>query len=607
MSTVSGTGSSSTVNPYAIAYSVNDLMATEDPLTAATSSNSKTSSSSSSSSGNYSQDLVSSMSGLDVNSLVTQMMKSDQVKLNLLLQKEQTTQWTQDRFRSTITNLTNFKDNYYNVMSANNMLSPSKYSTNVATSTNAAVTTTVSNDAQAGSYRIDWTQLASAPKLYNTDDAAGNLGLNSSSTATDLANKIGGSGKLTFTLNGKDVTYDLKSAANANKTMKQVMSDLSSQSGATFNYSELTGKITATGSDTGASKALAISWKQSDTDTAAFMSKAFGLIGGTAPTTSGTDVGGNATYNYTANGKDGSFTVTEPDSSSRTVSSSTNKLSYDGVTYNIASNAGASGTATINVNADTSAFVDKIQKFKDDYNNLVDGIQKAIGEKKDYTYKPLTSAQEAQMSDSQIAAWNQKAQQGLLSNDNTLDSMLTEMREAFYTKVQGTGLTMKDLGLSTSNDPKEGGKLTFTAADLQATLQTKPQQVINAFTQTSTSVPSYNADLTSSQRATRKSEEGIFQRLSDITEEYAGTHIDKDGNQGKLLMKAGTVGGLSEYKNTLYKQLKNDKDAVTNFKVKMASDKKMYTAKFTALQSALSAMSSQQSYLSSMLSSSSGN
>ena len=124
MSTVSSTSSTSTTNPYAVSYSTNDLMASSDPFTASTSSSKTTSASSSS--GTYSQDLVSQMSGLDVNSLVNQMMTSDQIKLNNLLQTEQSTQWTQDRYRSVITNLNTFSSNYFDVLSSSNMLLSSK-------------------------------------------------------------------------------------------------------------------------------------------------------------------------------------------------------------------------------------------------------------------------------------------------------------------------------------------------------------------------------------------------------------------------------------------------------------------------------------------------
>lgn len=600
MSTVSST----TTNPYAIAYSTNDLMVTEDPYTATTNSSSKSTGSSGTSISSASS-YASSASGIDVTSLVTQMMQSDQIKLNLLLQKEQTTQWTQDGFRSIISNLTDFKKTYFNVTSSDNMLSASKYTLNTAKSDNSAVTVTSSNDAAAGNYSISWTKLASAAKLDNVGGNATNFTLKSSSTATDLANAIGGTGSLSFTVNGTQVTYDLKSSANANKTIKQVMSDLSAQSGATFSYSELTGKITATGSSTGSTQTLNISWKQGDTNSGAFIKAAFGIDSTNA--TAGTDSKGNAIYSYSASGQDGSFAITEPDGSSKTVTSSTNTLTYDGVTYNVSGTSNSTGTANVTVATDYSNIEDKIQDFVTAYNSLIGAVQDKLNEKKDYSYTPLTSAQEAQMTTDQITKWNQKAQQGLLANDGTLNSMLTEMREAFYKATQGTGVTMKDLGLSTSDDPKDGGKLTFTAADLEATLKTKPQQVINALTQTSTSVTTYTNDLSSDDRTKRYNEEGVFQRLSDIVEEYAGTYIDKNGNQGKLLMKAGTEGGWSEYTNTLYKDLKDEKDTVTSFKEKMANDKKMYTAKFTALQTALTSMSTQQSYISSMFSSYSSN
>lgn len=605
MSTVSSTPA---INPYLVPYSTNDLSGTDTTAGKYTTSSSS-SKSSGSSSGSYSQGLIGQMTGLDVTNMVNESMQSDVVKLNSLLAKQQISQWQQDRYRSVITNLQNFSSKYFDVLSDNYMLSSDKYSVYTASSDKPSIATaSTSNDAKAGTYTItsvptaeNSTGLAAAAKITNSNTIATQ---NSAKFST-----LGISGTLNFNINGKDVSYDLNSTANNTKTVSQVMNDLSDLTGATFSYSELSGKFSITSSSTGSNQVLNIynenaastpsnatgttniKYSSTDTSTNPFLSQLFGV--------------NSSSVNST--GKDGQFTIMEPDGTTNTVTEASNHFTIDGVTYDVTN----AGSATISVSKDVSSAIDKIKNFVTDYNNLIDGINTVITEKRDYDYKPLSATQESDMNVSQITAWNQNAQKGLLENDGTLTDILSSMREAFYTPVEGNGLTMAGVGLSTSDDVTQGGKITLDVTKLKTALQNNPQQVVDLFTKASSSYTSYydainvdtkvDSDAVNKAVAKRSSEEGILQRISDLIDKYAGTDLDSNGNQGILLMKAGMPDTITETKSTLYKELKDEAQAVKDFKAKMTSDVTMYNKKFTNLQSILSELSSQQSALSSML------
>jgi flagellar hook-associated protein 2 len=162
---------------------------------------------------------------------------------------------------------------------------------------------------------------------------------------------------------------------------------------------------------------------------------------------------------------------------------------------------------------------------------------------------------------------------------------------------------MTDIGLSTSNDYIQGGKLTLDVNKLTSALKKDPQKVIDLFTQPSTSYSNYTVALNSKDvrgaLSKRNNEEGLFQRISDVYQKYAGRNYDKNGNQGILLMKAGMSNTSSDSKNALTKQLKQQQKTVDDFKTTMNSHKTRYSNMFTRLQSALSRLSSQQAYLSS--------
>lgn len=619
---MSTTVSSTTPNPYVVAYSSSDISGTDTTSSkySQTSNGTSKSGSTGSTSGSYSQSLVSQMSGLDVNSLVNESMASDVIKLNSLLAKQQKSQWIQDRYRSIISNLQDFSSKYFDSSSSNYIFSPDVFSVNAATSSNANIlSTTASNLAKTGTYTVTSATLATAANITNANTVTAQ---NSAAFST-----LGLSGTISFNINGSStpVTYDL--SANGYKTVSQVMNDLSNLTGANFSYSELTGKFSITSNSTGsnqklniyeahdagsytnASGTVNIQYNSSDASTSAFLSKLYNIGTGTGET-----------KDVSASGNNGTFTIKEPgDTVATSVSEASNNFTIDGVSYSFSSSFDSTTPVAINVKQDVSSAVSKIQDFVADYNNLVSGINAVTLEKSDPSYAPLTSTQESQMTTSQITAWNQKAQQGLLQNDGTLTDMLNEMRTAFYTPVSGNSLTMRGIGLSTAddyNDASKRGKIEINVKQLTAALQSNPQGVADLFTKKSTSYLNYESalnvdtstdkDAASKAIAKRSSEEGIFQRLSDIEKKYAGTYIDKNGNQGILLTKAGSLDDqYSLTRNSLYKEIKEETDAVSDFKSKMTLDAKMYNQKFSALQAALSALSTQQSYLSSMLSSSS--
>ncbi|WP_026881233.1 flagellar filament capping protein FliD [Clostridium akagii] len=576
MSTINGT---SIVNPYLIGYSGSDIIGTDSTLSGSVATSTTSSSgTTSSTTGTYSQGLVSSMSGFDVSSMVSQMMTSDYTKLNQLLATQQKTQWTEDRYRSEITNLNSFSGSYFDPLSSNYTLSSDAFSAFTASSTNdTLVTSTALNTAKAGNYTINSATLATAPSVTGAAQAST---ITNSSLMTDLGLSAG---NLSFTVNGKNVS----STISATTTIAQAMTDLSNQSGLNFSYSELTNKFSVAGTTTGSAASFAVT-AVTDANSPTVLTK---LFGSAAPSATGTD----GTFSIKEPGGTGFTTVTKP----------SNNFTIDGVNYNVTSAIDSSSPVTINVASNTAGVVSKIQSFVDAYNNLTSGINTAVTETTDYNYKPLTYAQESKMTSAQVTAWNAKAQQGSLAGDAQLTSLQSEMRAAFYNSVSGSGLSMADLGLSTSDDYTQGGKLTLDTSKLTKALQSNPSAVINLLTQPSTTYPSSDqASLTTDQYQTKYNEEGIFQRLNDIVAKYSSTTMDSKGNKGLLLAKAGSSTDITDT-STYGKLLKDQATAVTNYKTQITNDKTRYTTQYTALQSALSSLSSQQSYITSMLSSSS--
>ena len=114
------------------------------------------------------------------------------------------------------------------------------------------------------------------------------------------------------------------------------------------------------------------------------------------------------------------------------------------------------------------------------------------------------------------------------------------------------------------------------------------------FAKQSTTHPLYNEDATSAQRDARNGEEGIFQRISDILQDYTKSK----GKKGILVEKAGLKGDVS---SLLSKDIIK-KDKMINEMIKsLATRENSYYLKFSKLEKAMNSLNSQSSWLTQQL------
>jgi len=221
-------------------------------------------------------------------------------------------------------------------------------------------------------------------------------------------------------------------------------------------------------------------------------------------------------------------------------------FAIDGVSYNI-SGAKKDEEISFSLNGDTGESFNKIKGFIDDYNKLVDELQKKVTEKKYRKFEPLTEEQKKDMKENDIKLWEEKAQSGILRSDSDIQNMLSSLRRAFFDSVEGAGLSLKEVGLTTSSDYTQGGKIIFDPIvdkdgnsgeeRLKKLLKEDPDRVFKIFSKQSDSYPSYSPDLTSTERNERYKEEGILQRINDIFKDYTRTQKNVNGKMGIFVEK----------------------------------------------------------------------
>lgn len=467
---------------------------------------------------------------------------------------------------------------------------------------------TAINDKLGAASTIELSESADGKILFNsstsnqitiTGNAAATLGISSGfkldqSTSDKMANIISNTGKdsVSFTINGKSYNYDFTSTSDRtengityvgakNKSISDILNDISKGSNVDISYSQLDRKFYMTSKDTGASQDITIT----DDPDNKFVENLFG----TTTATKGTDV---------------VVKITQPNGSSNTLIQSSNNFTVDGISYTL--NSKPTTPVTFGVKGDTEGTLNKIKGFIDSYNELIGKISSTVEEKKQYTYLPLTDEEKESMSEEQIEKWETKAKQGILSGDSTLENMLLQMRRAFTDKIEGSGTSFFEIGLNTSSDVSQRGKIVIDEQKLTEALKNDPDKVMNLFIQKSTSQSYYSRSMKTDDRKVRYNEEGIFNRLSDILEDNISTYRDSNGKKGTLLEIAGIKGDFTEFKNTLTDQIEDKKTRINEMLKRISDKEERYYKQFAQLETAMNNMNSQSSWLASQLGMSQG-
>jgi flagellar hook-associated protein 2 len=421
-----------------------------------------------------------------------------------------------------------------------------------------------------------------------------NLNSASSSTKlTDLNSSLTGTINLSLNYNGTSVTVTLDNSSGS-ATLSDLSTAVKNATGGavTGKFDDMTGKFTLQTASTGSTSSLKIA---NDSTTTAGLLDALGM-------------GTMTVDDLSAQGSDAVVNITQPGSStSTTLTESSNNFTVNGVSYNITGTTTADSPVNISVTQDTSKVHDLITNFIDKYNNLVGEIQDKLSEKKDYDYSPLTDSQKSSMSDTDITNWENKAKGGILSNDDNLEQLLNDLTSAFTTPVvDSSGKSVSTLyfgsigsnsiGIDTSNDYSQGGKLSITD-DQKFTdaLTNHADDIMKLFTTTSTSTDS----------AEKFNQSGIFQRINDIVNSNVGI-IGTTLNSGTLMKYANLQDDYSVSggggTGTLPDQIYQQQLLITTLTDRMNDDQTKYYNQFTQLETAMEQLNAQQSTLSMYLS-----
>lgn len=148
-------------------------------------------------------------SGIDVDSIVKQLVTAEKSKkLGKLQQQEQLVKWRQDAYQDVIAGVQDFANKYFNLTSDSSLLSAKNFKKFTVTSSNAAVTATYTNAARPGSHSVAVSRLATAATMAS-------YGLSPDVVGGQAANYDSLSGKsLAITVDGAKYTVDLSAVTD---------------------------------------------------------------------------------------------------------------------------------------------------------------------------------------------------------------------------------------------------------------------------------------------------------------------------------------------------------------------------------------------------------
>lgn len=573
-------------------------------------------------------------SGIDSESVIEGMLSKTQTKIDKQLGLKQQILWKQEIYRDVISDIQNLQRKFFdNLNPKSNLLSKSFFSSQTVTSSSTSVQAT-SNQSTSSEIVVDYiSQLATGTKLLSQSSVSKDIKLNIDSS------KITSDSSINVTLDGISKTIKLVGTDEAD-VLNQLQTELNKQFGTGIVVAS-DGTITTTSSRqiniSGTSENLAaigllsntsnrvelntelkdLNLKQSlvgpnfsfkingiefnfdetksineiiDTinQSKANVSLSYSNISDTFTLTSKTlgqgvlidcaETSGNllnslfkvtsTEFNF-IDGKNAKLSVNGQEIERNSNSFEVNQFKLNLLSTN-------ANPTTLNAKNSVSQVMDTISKFVEDYNKLIDKVYNLTTEKSEYReYSPLTDAQKKDMSESEVELWEKKAKTGLVRSDTNLVSLVTELRQSLFAQIDSS-INLKDIGIS-SGAYSDRGKLSIDTTKLSDALENRMDEVQALFT---------NKD------------NGLATKFNTILNKNVQTSI---GNPGRLVLVAGIANTSTDVKNSLNDRIKTIESTITNLQRMYDSQKERYWKQFSNLETAMSKLNSQSSWLTQQL------
>lgn len=272
--------------------------------------------------------------------------------------------------------------------------------------------------------------------------------------------------------------------------------------------------------------------------------------------------------------------------------SDNNTFSLDGLTINVTESFSSGDAVKLSSKSDTTKILSTVKDMVKDYNEMVELVNTELNAKRNRNYAPLTDEQREDMSESEIKAWEEKAKTGMLFGNSDMSALSNELRNVFFSSSQSMA-DLEAVGISTSSSWQDNGKIIIDEEKLKAAIDTDPENIKSIFSDKMTNL---NAADPTKPVVFDTTSGGVMSRLQHIMDKYTKT---EGATKGIFIEKAGNLSSpLSLIKNGLLTTMNDIDTIVANLKRTLTAEQKRYQSQFTRLESVVSQLNSQSSWLS---------
>ena len=278
-------------------------------------------------------------------------------------------------------------------------------------------------------------------------------------------------------------------------------------------------------------------------------------------------------FNTTINAENGKDAVINLDGIQK-ISQPGNIFTLTGVNYSLKT----TGTAKVTIASDNDKLVESVKNFITSYNATLAKVNGELSEARYSNFTPLTDAQKAEMKESDVKSWEEKAKSGMLRNDTILRSIVSGLR--FDVSSPIAGITTKynsaaSIGITTGYY-SEGGKLYLDEAKLRKALEEDSDAVNKIF----------------GKAGATSSEQGLAVRLYDTLKSGVDRITTEAGitASAKYDTESNVAKRIHDYEDRMYEMERRLKDA-----------EERYYRQFDAMEAAIGRLNSQSSWLSQQL------
>lgn len=487
--------------------------------------------------------------GMDIEEMVDQLMEAERIPLTRMQQDQTKLEWKRDAFRDINRTLLKLDD-----LTLDMKLSQTYQAKQVSSSQEHAVTASASSSSSPGSYAINVEQLASQAMIYGDEGSVRQDELDQPIEELEHGEQLIGE-TITFTTFLEDGSENVNEVKiEEGDSIQDILVKINQEdSNIRSFYDANKERIVFETSYTGIRNEDGFEIAFGDDKASRTFFKNILTI----------DPNNDDRKKDANNAR---FTYND----SLQIESTTNSYEMNGIEFEFKDT--TDGNAAITVTNDTEQAFEKIMEFVDQYNEVVEALNKSQREQRHRDFPPLTDEQKEEMTEKQIEMWEEKAKSGILRGETVISNGLYAMRQAWYSTVDTGGKfdSLTQIGIETSENYLDGGKLIVDEGKLRQALNEDIDSVQKLFTN----------------RNEAGENRGIIHRLEDTISSTMKSIERQAGNEYQT---------LDNY--ALGRRMKDLNDRIVSFEERMERVETRYWKQFTEMEKAIQQLNEQAEYM----------